>query len=365
MKRYHNTKANFSITNICNFNCENCNKFSNYRFSGHQRWQDYKEIYKKWSEIISFDTWQILGGEPTTNKDYLQWLKGIHELWPDAQGQLLTNGSLLKATNTELYQFLKSTNGKVNISIGLHNIHRRKEIIDFCLEFLVSPYPWGKDNFNNDFISSYNKIKDTLWPDLNHFSEWHTLPDHIKTETQSIFSFSPDLYLKKITDEIKNSTRGEFFFEDENKVRIWVGDEDQFYKNAVISDPSKNHFELYNSDPQEAHTACMKYRGDCPQFIDGKLYKCPVSGTLPKFDQQFIINADPSDRELMHSYKPASIDDTVQELDQWFENQKNPISMCKFCSVDYTEQQIFAGKNKIFIKKITAADRQHKKQNKI
>jgi organic radical activating enzyme len=351
MKKYYLTEGNFHINNICNFNCENCNRFSNYAFSGHYHWHDYKEIYKKWSEVISFGRWVVLGGEPTINKDYVDWLRGLHELWPDVQGELLTNGSLLKSTDTELYEFLKSANGKVHISIGLHNLDRRKEIIDFCLAFLKYPYPWGKDNFNKIFIDSYNQIKDVLWPDLNHFSEWHNLPEHIKTETETVFSLSPNLYLKKITDEIKNSSQGSFVFEDENNVKIYVRDEDLFFKHAVILDSSKNYFELHNNDKHKAHDACIVHRGECTEFIKGKLYKCSVSGLLPEFDQQFIVNATPEDRKIIYSYKPGSITDPPEELDQWFENQKNPIDMCKFCTVDYSEQQIFAGKKKIFIKK--------------
>jgi organic radical activating enzyme len=352
MKKYYLDEINFAITNICNFNCENCNRFSNYAFSGFQLWQDYKETYKKWSDIISFGKWTVLGGEPTTNKDYLEWLKGLHELWPEVQGELLTNGSLLKPTDTKLYEFLKSTNGKVHINIGLHNIHRRKEIIEFCLKFLKSPYPWGKDNFNKHFLSAYDQIKDQSWPDLNYFSEWHNLPNHIKIETETIFSFSPDLFLKQEIDTIKNLTQGGIMFDDENNVKIYVEEADQFFKHAVILDPSKTYFELHNSDKHKAHNACMSYRGDCPQFIDGKLYKCSVSGTLPKFDQQFIVNSTVDDQKIIYGYKPASVvDDTPEELDQWFKNQKNPIEMCKFCTEDYSEQQIFAGKKKIFIKK--------------
>lgn len=352
MKKYHFNELTFAITNICNFNCENCNRFSNYAFPGHQLWQDYKEIYEKWSEVISFDKWTVLGGEPTTNKDYIEWLGGLHKLWPDAQGELLTNGSLLKPTDTKLYDFLKSTNGKVRINIGLHNIHRRKEIIDFCLKFLKFVYPWGQDKFNENFISSYNKIKDPLWPKINHFSEWHSLPDHVKIETETVFSFTPDIFLNESIEEIKNLTYGSFVFEDENGVKIMVQDEDLFFKNAVTLDPLTSQFELHNSDPVKAHDACIGYRGECPNFIDGKLYKCSVSGTLPKFDQQFIVNATPEDRKIIYGYNPASIiDDTPEELDQWFKNQKNPIDMCKFCTLDYTEQKIFAGKKKIFIKK--------------
>jgi uncharacterized Fe-S cluster-containing radical SAM superfamily protein len=351
MKKYHLFEINFAINNICNFNCENCNRFSNYAFSGQSHWCDYSKVYERWSEVFSCDKWTVLGGEPTINKDYLDWLKGVHKLWPDATGQLLTNGSLLKPTDSDLYEFLKSTNGKVRINIGLHNPSRRKEIIDFCLAFLKTPYPYSKDSFNKYFISSYQNIKDHSWPDLDHYSEWHNLPDSIKKETELIFSFTPDLLLKKMINEVTYSSNTSFCLEDENNVQIVVNTEDHFFKHAVILDPSKTYFELHNSNKQKAHDACMDYRGDCPQFTNGKLYKCSVSATLPEFDQQFIINATPEDRNIIYNYKPADIDGPSEDIDNWFKNQKNPIDMCKFCTVDYSEQQIFAGKKKVFIKK--------------
>ena len=36
--------AEFYITNVCNLNCTECNRFNNYHFSGHQRWDDYSDV---------------------------------------------------------------------------------------------------------------------------------------------------------------------------------------------------------------------------------------------------------------------------------------------------------------------------------
>jgi organic radical activating enzyme len=354
MKKYHIPKLGFAINNVCNFNCENCNRLSNYSFSGHHNWVDYSEIYKKWAEILSCDKWYVLGGEPTINKDYLEWLKGLHKLWPDAHGRILTNGSLLKPTDHELYDFLKSTNGKVVIAIGLHNINRKKEMVDFCLAFLKTPYPMGKESFNKNFIESYQQIKDSNWPDLEHFSEWYDLPENIKNETETIFSCSPELLKKTMIDDYITSSREYIEFIDENNVVILISNEDYFHKSTLTLDPLHNHFNLsHNSDIHEAHAACINYKGECTQFVGEKLYKCPVASDLSKFSQQYVVNMTPEDRDIIYGYKPASIvDDTPEELDNWFKNRQNPIDMCKFCTVDYTEDRIFAGKKKIFIKKI-------------
>jgi organic radical activating enzyme len=70
----------FYITNVCNLNCVNCNRFNNHDFSGYQKWSDYKEIYAQWSRHIRLQRVTILGGEPLLNPTILDWIDGINEL---------------------------------------------------------------------------------------------------------------------------------------------------------------------------------------------------------------------------------------------------------------------------------------------
>lgn len=351
-KKYHISECDFPITNICNFNCQNCNRFNNYAFSGYQTWVDYKDTYKKWSNIISLDSWSILGGEPTTNKDYLSWIKGIHELWPAAKGRLITNGSLLKPDDTELYNTIKNTNGMVFIEIGLHNQHRLHEIVDFCLKFLKNPWP-NKEQFNQQFINFYNNIKGSTWPACQTVSDWYNLPKKIRTECDIEFGLTPFKLKDRIINDIKNSRHDMFSFTDENNVSIQVYYQDHFFHSALIPDYDNNVFRLHNNDKVLSHNGCMERRGECPQFIEGKLYKCSVSKSLPDFEKQYNIEVSDADRKLMHSYIPADVNFTDNELDNWFDKRNDPIEMCKFCTMDYTTKQIFAEKKKVFFKKKT------------
>ena len=79
----------FYINHTCNFGCTGCNRFNNYLFTGYQKWADYADIYKKWSEKLDIKSWVILGGEPTLNKDLVLYIRGIRELWPDSRGMLI------------------------------------------------------------------------------------------------------------------------------------------------------------------------------------------------------------------------------------------------------------------------------------
>ena len=81
----------FYITNVCNFNCTGCNRFNNYNFSGTQRWEDYKDIYARWSKVLSLQGFAILGGEPMLNPTYKDWILGVNALWPKAKKKFVTN----------------------------------------------------------------------------------------------------------------------------------------------------------------------------------------------------------------------------------------------------------------------------------
>ena len=68
----------FYITNVCNLSCAGCNRFNNYKFKGLQRWDDYKDIYRRWSEELHVTKYiGILGGEPMLNPDFMNWLEGV------------------------------------------------------------------------------------------------------------------------------------------------------------------------------------------------------------------------------------------------------------------------------------------------
>ena len=114
-------RVEFHITNTCNLNCTNCNRFSNFAFSGHQKWADYQTDYRAWSKIINFNTIAILGGEPMSNPDLPNWINGITELWPNAKEiVIVTNGTYLNKV-AGFYDLLKKHNGKVVVEVNGHN----------------------------------------------------------------------------------------------------------------------------------------------------------------------------------------------------------------------------------------------------
>lgn len=347
--KFYLDKVEVMITNICNLNCPNCNRYNNYMFSGFRTWKKSKKEFEKWASKLDLGHWVIIGGEPTTNKDFRDWLKGMHTLWPNAIGQLETNGTLLDHNDKELYDFLKSTDGKVSIRIGLHNINWRDSLIEYAVNFLDGElYQNSFRSFEKSFLKSYCNIKSAEWPECKTIEDWHNLSDIIKSECSSIFGVDPNLLrVKGVDEELKKDI---IYIGDKNNVSIIIALENKHYQSSVIHDIDRGTLTLHGNDINDSHAHCMKERGDAFQLIDGNIYKCAVSLSLPHFNKQFPMEISEEDTKTIHSYNSANLNMSHSELTDWFDKLKNPIGMCKFCNIG-PELEFSAGKKKIFFKK--------------
>jgi len=333
--------SEFYITNVCNYNCENCNRFNNYNFSGSSEWKDYYPIYKQWAERIDINKYAILGGEPLTNKDYLNWWKGICELWPNAAGCIITNGTLLKKELKNIYPFLLEAPEKRWLEISTHRHDRSTEIFDLINPVKIETVQGHYGDAFEHLKVSYNKVKDPSWPMLDSINKWHTLPDNIKEECKEVHNLSLDII---------NAEQNVSWLIDKNGVRFKLKREEYFHQAAVISDCLTQTFTLHNSNPNIAHDVCDSKK--CHHWNRGKLYKCGPVDLLKDIDEQFKLLLSPDDRKLLYSYVPASIDMTDGELKTFLTNLDNNLDQCKFCPENLVSKKISpALRNKtIFIK---------------
>jgi organic radical activating enzyme len=127
--------AEFYMTNVCNFNCDGCNRFNNYYFSGQQKWEDYADLYKEWGELVNIRDISILGGEPTLNPTFLDWVNGIADIWRIPKIGITTNGTRLNDVKG-FYETLLKYKGRVWVEVSLHNTDRKEDVIESCKEFL-------------------------------------------------------------------------------------------------------------------------------------------------------------------------------------------------------------------------------------
>jgi organic radical activating enzyme len=273
------------ITNVCNYSCTHCQSLNNFAFKGHQQWDDYCNEYTKLSNIIEFDTIQIIGGEPTLNPDFEKWVDGISNLWPNSKLQIATNGTRLDKLDDKIYNILLKHKG--TLWLTCHDIKLYDGFLDFAKTFLD------------------NVISDNYDPDVN-----------LKT--------------RKLIDS--------------NSVEVILDWSQSFVPSAIDVLNNSSLVMSYNNDPVRAHEICGFKT--CHQINKGKLYKCPLVSVLPDFLNQFDVAMSDDDKELAYAYKPLT---TSINASEFINTINDPIAQCKFCPTDYNKHKFVGTEKKIKI----------------
>jgi len=278
-------KIEFYITNVCNLACNECNRFNDLKFTGTQLWKDYEELYEEWANYIDFERIVILGGEPLLNPSILDWIKGLHRLWPKYGKQVLTNATMLDKVKG-LLQTCKDN--MTWIGISLHSANDLPEIEERIKNF-----------FEGEIV--------------------------LKVEGRKNNALGADWYYR---------SGGSPYAE----IGIWK--QDYFYKNSILTAPTGEMF-LHDSDPARAHDQCMFVRNKNYHFIRGEIYKCGPVALFPDLADQFDLNLSEEDKNLINSYSPLTVDMAKNGTAQsWLNHIDDQIPQCKFCPEHYSGQQI-------------------------
>jgi organic radical activating enzyme len=311
-------RVEFYITNVCNYNCEHCNRFNNYHFTGQQKWEEYFNVYEQWSKKLDINYISILGGEPLLNPGINKWIDGITTNWPTARVEIVTNGTRLNKVK-KLYETIKKTNGRAFIHIGLHNKDHLSKVTEEVFEFLNSTAESTTvvpDSINALWKADYDKLSMSGWPECNTPDDFDSLPKEIQDvcrhnsfDNKSFLEFNSYI---KIAD---------------NNVQVEIHIENIFHRSALRR--NGNEFIVHDSDPIKAHEIC--YEKHNHHFIKGKLYKCNVTGVLPEFYKQFHVVLSDEDKALMHGYKPLTVTDSDATMEVFIDALKNEVPQCKFC----------------------------------
>lgn len=325
--------AEFYITNVCNLNCINCNRLNNFAFSGHERWEDFQPLYKEWSEKITFDMLGILGGEPLLNPTFLDWVNGVLELWPTTKLNIITNGTQLSRW-PELYQILKNNKDRVRLKITIHGKTLKNKTIDTIENFLVGPITktYNDDIFpNHAWKDMWEIIRGDDWPDCPTANDFYLLPKDIQQECEENHDLGPQLWV------------------DSNGVGVEVTLVNFFVTGPMII--NNQELSLHNSDPDKAVETCMSKF--CHHFSRGKLYKCGLMGILPDFIDQFYVDINNADRQLLNSYQAATPKWSDHEFEEFLTGLKNgtAIPQCKFCPAEYVSTRFDADTKKVKFQK--------------
>jgi organic radical activating enzyme len=340
--------SEFYITNVCNLNCDNCNRYNNLAFSGHYRWQDHSNEYQQWAKLITFKRLAILGGEPLLNPGFMDWLHGIAELWPDAEIDIVTNGTQLDRWPT-LYQELLSLGGRAYLEINQHSEAGFEATKQKIKSFLVGDIQERRVEGADLWSATYNKIKDASWPSCNEINDFYHLPTAVQQECRELHKFSPEAWF-----EAGGKENNSVCFTDSNGIRVELLPAWRFHESSLRIDRNSGTLSLHRSDPVRAMTNCNFKM--CHHFIEGRLYKCGPVGILPEFIKQFPVDITASEHALINSYVPAEHTWSQDQLDSFLENltQAIPVQQCQFCPEKFTPKKFSASTKKIKIVKLAA-----------
>jgi len=274
-------RLEFYITNVCNLTCSGCNRYNNYKFSGHWNWDQAKPVLEQWAKHIDVRHKVILGGEPLLHPDIVNWIQGLRDIWPVGAGvQVQSNGTRLDLVHG-LYDILVNGNW---IGISLHADEHQEPLFRRIRNFLTQP-----------IIETQNSNDPTG-------SKWQ--------------------------------------FVDVNKKYIHVWSNDMFVQNNIIQRPD-GQFALYNSNPDLAHENCTFRRFKNYHMIRGKIYKCGPVALMAEFDDQYGFDITDEERAVIHAPgRGLAVEEFEQRGQEFFENIDRVIPQCRFCPESYEYRPI-------------------------
>lgn len=271
MSKIKISKVEFYITNVCNLTCEYCNRFNNFYFKGWQDWRDYQHIYQQWAELLDIKQPVIMGGEPLLNPTVCDWAEQISLLFGNGV-QIVSNGTRINHV-PKLYETMLRR--RIWLSVTIHNVNEMQQIMTEVENFLKQP-------------------------------------------------------VEKIQGAEQNRFGAPYCYTDSNGISIPFYITDDFLQSAILKDVDGN-LTLHDSDPNSAHDICVFAQAKSYHFIKGKLYKCGPVALLPELDQQIGLKLTDSDRALLRSYQPLTLENFDDYHENFFLTLDDPVPQCKFC----------------------------------
>jgi organic radical activating enzyme len=286
-------EANFYITNICNLTCNNCITFNNLNFKGHYNWKDYESKNLLWPSYIHPKKVTLIGGEPFSNPDILNWVTGIRQLWPAHDNMsVTTNGTFF---NKKKYQEIAKTiiSLKIRLEVSVHSPQQYQDTYNYLTAMLAEmniPYRY-------------------TWKETDLNDRIYDLPAGVTIDD-----------LKGQDDETKfiHATKGYTLFTLAKKY---------IFQSNAIKFIDKKQIVMYQSDPNIAHEMCC-YK-DFHYVYKGDLYKCHVPAVSRDFSNQYILEENSLD--LINRYKPCDPTDDPDQINNFLSNIENSIDQCSLC----------------------------------
>jgi len=147
------SQLDLHITHTCNLTCESCSDFTNHKLTGMLSLQEAEEWMSNWNKKLKPKHFILLGGEPTLNKDLVEFLYLSRQMWRESRLILSSNAFFLHLHPT-LGRDLKNTDTLLTISI--HDMS--KEYLNTIKSNLILCKEWIQEyNIKVSIILAHKK----------------------------------------------------------------------------------------------------------------------------------------------------------------------------------------------------------------
>ena len=106
------------ITEFCNLNCKGCGDFSNLvKEKSFYEYDEFVRDYHRLSELFSgVDKIRLMGGEPLLNPRLKEYVEVCHQIFPNSDLRIVTNGLLIPKLSDDTLRALRTNDCKIDIS---------------------------------------------------------------------------------------------------------------------------------------------------------------------------------------------------------------------------------------------------------
>lgn len=242
------------VSHACNLKCVSCAHFSDQGHRGFTTLDDLEFWLVSWSKKIFPIEINLLGGEPTLNKNLIDFIYSTRKNWKKSKINLVTNGFFLHK-HDNLPVALEETNCNLIISIHDNSQEYEKKINE--IKKLI--YKWKNNNkFNVEWRESFKNWKllfkgkgsDMLpFEDNNPQQSWRNCESkHTKQlYLNKIWKCPPLAYLKMQNDKYKMNKVWEKYLNYEpadnsfsfSKLKRFLQLKDEFYCSMCPANPEK------------------------------------------------------------------------------------------------------------------------------
>ena len=134
----------FPVAMHCNLNCRKCAAFSNLNEAGFADLEIFeKSLYGLKNKFSQLSSIALLGGEPLLNSHLSEFIEKVHEILPNTDISIVTNGLLLLDMKESLIKVLKNHNVHIRVTQYPVTVKMIPDIVAFLkkheLRYFVTP----------------------------------------------------------------------------------------------------------------------------------------------------------------------------------------------------------------------------------